>query len=98
MIIYSKTCLKRPLKKKTKMGFKTDFCLMQVKSIAECSPWSILQYFRPSLSYLLSIRFLFCLLEWPLKTGFTVHRNDLFPVLISVSGDKDVYLINEPCM
>ena len=24
--------------------------LMQVKSIAECSPWSILQYFRPALA------------------------------------------------
>ena len=32
---------------------------MQVKSIAECSPWSILQYFRPSLSYHLSLRSLF---------------------------------------
>ena len=44
-IDYSKTCLKRPLQKKTKMVFKTDNRLMQVKSIAECSPWSILQYF-----------------------------------------------------
>ena len=35
--MYSKTCLKRPLKKKTKLVFKTDYHLMQVKSIAECS-------------------------------------------------------------
>ena len=35
---------------------------MQVKSIAECSKGSILQYFRPSLSYHLSLRSLFCLL------------------------------------
>ena len=34
---------------------------MQVKSIAECSPWSILQYFWPSLSYYLSLRSFFCL-------------------------------------
>ena len=34
---------------------------MQVKSIAECSKGSILQYFRPSLSYHLSLRLLFCL-------------------------------------
>ena len=34
---------------------------MQVKSIAECSKGSILQYFRPSLSYHLSLRSLFCL-------------------------------------
>ena len=33
---------------------------MKVKSIAECSPWSLLQYFRPSLSYHLSLRSLFC--------------------------------------
>ena len=39
----------------------TDYCLMQVKSIAECSMGSILQYFRPSLSYHLSFRPLFCL-------------------------------------
>ena len=41
--------------------FKTDYCLMQVISIAECSLWSILQYFRPSLSYHLLLRSLFCL-------------------------------------
>ena len=46
---------------------------MQVKRIAECPPWSILQYFRPSLSYHLSLRSLFfSIFEWPLKTGFTV--------------------------
>ena len=43
-IFYSKTCHKRPLKKKTKMFFKTDYRVMQVKSIAECSTGSILQY------------------------------------------------------
>ena len=44
---------------------------------------SILQYFRPSLSYHLSLRPLFCLFfGWPLKTGFTVcdkYRNSMFP-------------------
>ena len=43
------------------MGFKATYRLMQVKSIAECSKWSILQYFRPSLSYQLSLRPLFYL-------------------------------------
>ena len=47
--------------KDRKLVFKTDYRLMQVKSIAECSKGSILQYFRPSLSYYLSIRSLFCL-------------------------------------
>ena len=41
--------------------FKTNYCLMQVKSIAECSKWSILQYFRPSFRYHWSLRSLFCL-------------------------------------
>ena len=37
------------------MGFKTNYRLMKVKSIAEYSKGSILQYFRPSLRYHLSI-------------------------------------------
>ena len=40
--------------KTKKLVFKTDYCLMHVKSIAECSK-------RPSLSYNLSLRSLFCL-------------------------------------
>ena len=43
------------------MVFKTHYRLMPVKSIAECSKESILQYFRPSLSYNLSLRSLFYL-------------------------------------
>ena len=83
--IYSKTCLKLPFQKMTKLFFKTDHHLMQVKSIAECSKGSFLQYFRPSLSYDLSSRFLFCLfLVWPLKTGFTVYWT-VKPVLSSYS-------------
>ena len=58
--MFSKTCLKWPLKKYLKLVFKTIYCLMQVKSIAECSR-SILQYFPPLLSYHLSLRPLFCL-------------------------------------
>ena len=43
--LYSKVCLKRPLKiDKTKV-LKTNGNLMKVESIAECSSWSILQYF-----------------------------------------------------
>ena len=32
--VYSKTCLKRALQKGKKLVYKTDYCLMQVKSIA----------------------------------------------------------------
>ena len=42
---YSKTCLKQPLKKDKAKILLTNGSLMKVKSIAECSPWSILQYF-----------------------------------------------------
>ena len=45
-------------KRRQKLVFKTDYRLMQVKSIGK---GSILQYFRPSLSYYLSLRSLFCL-------------------------------------
>ena len=41
------------------MVFKTNYRLMQIKSIAECSKGGILQYFRPALSYHLSLRSLF---------------------------------------
>ena len=47
--------------KDQKMVFKTNYRLMQVKNIAECSKGRILQYFRPSLSYHLSLRPLSCL-------------------------------------
>ena len=59
--IYSKTCLKWPLKKNTKLVFNNNYRFMQVKSIAECSKGSILHYFWPSLIYHLSLRPLFCL-------------------------------------
>ena len=45
---YSKTCLKLPFKNRQNKGFlKTNVSLMNVESIAECSLWSILQYFLP---------------------------------------------------
>ena len=58
-LFYSKSLNTSHLKADQKFVFKTDYRLMQVKSIAECS--SILQYFRPLLSYHLSLRPLFCL-------------------------------------
>ena len=58
-VFISTTCVKRPLSKIPKIGFKTNYCLMQVKSIVECSKGRILQYFRPSLSYQLLLSSLF---------------------------------------
>ena len=60
-VMYSQTCKNDHSQKDQKLVFNTNYCLMQVKSIAECSMGSILQYFRPSLSYHLSLRSLFCL-------------------------------------
>ena len=42
---YSKTYVKRPLKMDKTKILMSNGSLMKVKSIAECSPWSILQYF-----------------------------------------------------
>ena len=47
-------------KRRPKIVLKMDYCLMQVKRIAKCSKGSILQYFRPALSYHLPLRSLFC--------------------------------------
>ena len=44
--------------------YKTNFRLMQV-----------LQYFRPSLSYHLSLYVCFVYFEWTFYTGFTVHAH-----------------------
>ena len=47
---------------------------MKVKSIAECSPWSILQYFWPALSNNWIWKPIFGLVfEWPLKTKIFLH-------------------------
>ena len=47
---------------------------MQVKTIAECSKGSVLQYFRPLLSFHLLFRSLFMSnFEWSFYTGFTVY-------------------------
>ena len=63
---YSKTCLKRPLKKKQKLVFKIDYCLMQVKSIVECC--------FIKLPFVIKI-FVLSFFEWPFYTSFTVSGN-----------------------
>ena len=44
-IVYSKPCPKQPLKDRHNNGLNASCILMKVESIAECSPWSILQNF-----------------------------------------------------
>ena len=57
---YSKTCLKRPLKK-DQNKFQDRLSLNVGQKYCRMLQESILQYFRPSLSYHLSLRPLFCL-------------------------------------
>ena len=72
-----------PLKIDKPKVLKTDGSLMQVKSIAECSHWSILHYFWPSLSDYWYWKPIFrVLFEWPLKTGFTVLHMRYVNVII----------------
>ena len=91
--VYDKTCLKRQLKKKTKMFFNIDYRLMQVKSIAECpkgSKGSILQCFRPSLSYNLSLRFfVLSFFERLLKTGLLYYSLTSLSSTISFLKNED---------
>ena len=59
---------------------------MPNKSIAECSKWSILQYFQPSLSYHLSSRSLLSpFLSGRLIKGLTVTDNPLDPLQSGLS-------------
>ena len=66
-------CLERPLKNKTKMFFKTNYRLMQVKSIAKCSKGEHSAMLSTSINLPFVIKiFVMSIFEWPLKTGFTV--------------------------
>ena len=69
---YSKTCLKRPLKKKTKIGFQYRVSLNAGQKYCRMLQESILHYFQPSISNHLSSRPFLSIFEWPLKTGLTV--------------------------
>ena len=62
LVAYSKTCVKWPLSKRPKIGFQDKFSLNGGQKYCRMLQWSILQYFRPSLSYSLLLRPLFCLL------------------------------------
>ena len=59
--IYSKTCVKRPLSKRPKHCFQDRLSLNVGKKYCRMLQKKILQYFRPSLSYHLSLRYLFTL-------------------------------------
>ena len=66
-VLVSKTCVKRPLKIDETNILMTHGSLMKVQSIAECSPWSILQYFWPALYD-----------NWSWKPIFGIFESDSF--------------------
>ena len=68
LLLYSITCLKRPLKKKTKMVFKADYLFMKV-NFAILLTFILLTFI--TLPFVIKI-FVFPFFEWPLKTSFTV--------------------------
>ena len=70
LVLFStvKPVLSRHSKKRPKMVFNTNYCLMQVKSIAECS--ILLTFITLPIVFKILVSSIF---EWPLKTGFTVY-------------------------
>ena len=79
-------------KRRPKLAYtrKTDYRLMQIKKIAECSKGSILQHVSPSLSYQLSSRSFLSTFEWPLKKGFTAVPFEPYNEVIYMNQYKDV--------
>ena len=69
--VLTENCVKRPLSNRPEIGFQDQLSLNAGQKYC-----SILQYFRPSLSYHLSLRyFLLSIFEWPFYTGFTVYED-----------------------
>ena len=66
----SKTCLKRQLKKKTKIGFQDRLSLNASQKYCRKGHYAILLTFI-KLPVVINI-FVLSIFEWPLRTGFTV--------------------------
>ena len=70
---YSKTCLKRPLSKRPKIGFQDQFllnagqkCCRMIQGEHSAILWTCIKLPFVIKTFVLSI------FEWPLKTGFTM--------------------------
>ena len=74
---------------KTKV-LKTKYHLMQVKSIAECSPWSILQYFWPALCNNQAWKLIFGLLLSGLLRQVLLYL-PIWKILSSVTANNYYY-------
>ena len=70
---YSKTCLKRPLKKKTKIGFQDPLLLNAGQKYCRMHQGEHSAILSTFIKLKLVIKiFVLSIFEWPLKTGFTV--------------------------
>ena len=83
------------------MAFKTNYRLMQVKRISECSKGSILQYFSTFIKLFVIQIFVLFNFEWPFYTGFTVLVYLIFDALFSFRPhvnlfDTDALLTGRP--
>ena len=75
--------LRQHVKRPLSLVFMTSYHLMQVKSIAECSKGSLLQYLRPWLSYYFVIKVIvLSIFEWPFLHRFycmfVFHQDSVF--------------------
>ena len=85
-IVYSKTCVKRPLSKRPKIGFQYQLSLNAGHEYDRMLQWehsAILSTFI-KLPFVIKI-FVLSIFEWPCYTGFTVVR--------SVSLGMSIYLL-----
>ena len=75
---YSKTCLRRPLKKKTKIGFQDRFSLNAGQKYCRMLP---LEHSAILLTFIklpfASKVFVLSIFEWLLKTGYTVYPSNI---------------------
>ena len=80
------------LSQKDKKIIKTNYRLMQDKSIAECSKWSIVEH-SAILSTFIKLPFVIkifvsSILERLFYTGFTVDPDQLVPDILTSTGCK----------
>ena len=87
----SKTSHKRLLKKDQKMAFKTDYRLMQVKSIAECS-FSKLPWLRPLFCLSYSGRFR-QVLQYPIfKAAWVNLEKSWMTAILFLHSQENIFL------
>ena len=86
---YSKTCLKRPLKKKTKNGFQDQLSLIAGQKYCRMLQHSAILSTFIKLPFVIK-NFILSIFEWPLKTGFTVDKVYLVQGKLYSSNDTTV--------